>query len=217
MRSAQDLWFHAKRHARELVEDQWFDRTRHVHTSGDVPLRLAGIADAEKADSELYVPARPANIREALRAVPVRDLSEYTFIDFGSGKGRAIFVAAEMPFQRVIGVEFSARLHEQSSRNAQSYRFRGKTGSHVTPLHQNAMRFEFPQDPLVIYMFNPFGRATMQVVLDRLDASLQQHPRHVVVVLLWPRCGDQVAQVRGMQQVCATRRHEIFEAFAPHT
>ena len=65
-------------------------------------------------------------------------------------------------------------------------------------------------------MFNPLGPATMQVVLNNLDASLAQTPRHVIVVLLWPRCGDQVARVRGMQNVCATRRPEIFEAYAPH-
>ena len=105
----QDRWYHAKRRVRELVEDGWFDRTHHVRTMGDVALREAGIADADRADSELYVPARPANIREALRAAPVRDVSQYTFVDFGSGRGRALFVAAEMPFRRVVGVEFSGR------------------------------------------------------------------------------------------------------------
>ena len=97
-----------------------------------MPLRLAGIADADKADSELYVPARPADIRDALRVAPIQDASQYTFIDFESGKGRAIFVAAEMPLQRVIGVEFSVALHQEASRNAENFRFRGKSGRHVT-------------------------------------------------------------------------------------
>ncbi|WP_419804507.1 class I SAM-dependent methyltransferase [Terriglobus sp.] len=211
----RDRWFHLKRRVCEFFEDQWFDRTHHVHTSGDVSLRNAGIATGEEADSELYVPARPKHIREALHASPIPDASPYTFVDIGSGKGRTLFVAAELPFRRVVGVEFSARLHEQACRNVQTFRFRGKDGSRVEPLHQNAMEFRFPDGPLVLYLFNPFGAATMQVVLNRLNESLQRDPRHTVMVLLWPRCGEQVARVRGMQRVCGTQRHEIFQAYAP--
>ena len=213
--SWQDRWFHAKRYVREFVEDGWFDRTHHVHTMGDVSLGQAGIADGDKADSELYVPARPANIRDALRAAPIRDASAYTFVDFGSGKGRAIFVAAEMPFRRLIGVEFSAGLHAEACRNVETFRFRGRGAGTIEPLHLNAKEFVFPKGPLLLYLFNPFGAATMQVVLDRLAASLEQAPRHTVVILLWPRCGDQVERVPGMRRVCSTRRHEIFEAHAP--
>lgn len=211
----QDRWYQAKRRLREAVEDQWFDRTHHVRTMGDVSLWQAGIADADKADSELYVPARPANIRDALRDARIADASQYTFVDFGSGKGRAIFVAAEQPFRRIVGVEFSAKLHAEACRNVQTFRFRGQDGSRIEPLHQNAMEFAFPEGPLVLYLFNPFGAATMQVVLDHLEQSLLRDPRHVIVILLWPRCGDQVARVQGMQRVCATRRHEIFEAHRP--
>lgn len=213
--NVRDRWYHAKRRVRELVEDEWFDRTHHVRTTGDVALREAGIADADRADSELYVPARPANIREALRAAPVRDVSQYTFVDFGSGKGRALFVAAEMPFRRVVGLEFSGRLHEDARRNVRTFRFRGEDGSRIEPLHRNAMHFDFPHGPLVLYLFNPFGATTMQVVMDRLAASLARDPRHVAVVLLWPRCGEQVATVPGMRRVGGTRRYEIFEAHAP--
>ena len=213
--TVQDRWYHAKRRVREFFEDEWFDRTHHVHTLGDVALRDAGIADCDRADSELYVPARPANIRAALQAAPIHDASRYTFVDFGSGKGRALFVAAEMPFRRVVGVEFSASLHAAALRNAQAFHHRGKGGQHIEPLYGNAMHFEYPDGPLVLYLFNPFGAATMQVVLDRLAASLARDPRHVVVVLLWPRCGDQVANVPGMRRICQTRRHEIFEAHAP--
>ena len=211
----QHHWFHARRHVREWFEDQWFDRTHHVRTSGDVPLRKAGIAANEEADSELYVPARPAHIREALRAAPIADASRYTFVDIGSGKGRTLFVAAEQPFRRVIGVEFSAALHAQACRNAKTFRFRRQDESRVEPLHQNAMEFAFPDGPLVLYLFNPFGPATMQVVLDHLAASLQRNPRHTIVILLWPRCGDQVARLPGMKEVCSTQQHAVFQAYDP--
>lgn len=211
----QDRWFHAKRHAVEFVEDQWFDRTHHVRTAGDVSLVRAGIRSNDTADSELYVPARPAHIREALNAAPVADFSEYTYIDLGSGKGRTLFVAAEFGFKRIVGVEFSEVLHQQACSNALAFRHRGRRGDHIACAGQNAKAFEFPEEPTVLYMFNPFGAQTMQVVLNNLEQSLVRAPRHVVVVLLWPRCGDQVARVPGMHEVCRTAHHQIFEVNAP--
>jgi SAM-dependent methyltransferase len=77
----------------------------------------AGIPADLLADSEFYQPARPRHIREALRAVPVKDFSEHSYVDLGSGKGRTLFVAAELPFREVIGVEFSGVLHDQACAN----------------------------------------------------------------------------------------------------
>jgi len=38
--------------------------------------------------------------------------SEFTFIDFGSGKGRVLFLASEYPYKKIIGVELARMLHE---------------------------------------------------------------------------------------------------------
>jgi tRNA G46 methylase TrmB len=64
----------------------------------------------------MYGPVRVANAHAALRDLPLVHTqnggagggaySQYTFIDVGSGKGRVLFVAAEYPFRKVIGVEF---------------------------------------------------------------------------------------------------------------
>lgn len=199
----------------EFCEDQWFDRTRHVRTSGNVSLRAAGIAPDETRDSELYVPARPANIRQALREIPVQNVSDYVYIDLGSGKGRSLLVAAEKPFQQITGVEFSALLHRQACENIRRFRFRKHGSKQIDSLHLNAKDFVFPDQKTVLYLFNPFGYETVAHVLGNLKESLLRSPRHVVVVLLWPRCGDQVMEIPGMRLVKATRRHEMFEVNAP--
>jgi hypothetical protein len=54
----------------------------------------------------------------------------------------------------------------------------------------------------------------MRCVLRNLEASLQQHPRHVIIILLWPRCADQVAALQGMQLLQETRQYQIFETQA---
>ena len=200
----------------EFFQDQWFDRTRHVRTAGNVSLRDAGIT--QEGDSRFHMPARPWQVRRALAAAPVATASEYTYVDLGSGKGRSLFVAAELPFREVIGVEFSRTLHERAAANVRSFRHRGRRCGPVRSVHADATDFAFPQTPLVVYLFNPFGATTTQRVLDNLEASLRRHRRHVVVVLLWPVCGDQVARVAGMRPVghaLPTQWLQMFEAYPP--
>jgi hypothetical protein len=200
----------------EFFQDQWFDRTRHVHTSGDVSLALAGISAAEVPDSEYYVPARPEHIREALRAIPVEDVSSYSYIDLGSGKGRTLFVAADLPFRQIIGVELSNQLNEMACRNVTTFDWRKRQSREIKAIQMNAADFQFPAGPMVIYMFNPFGEDTMGRVLGNLAASLERDPRHVIIILLWPRCGNQVMRLNGMRLISQVRHFEIFEAHAPY-
>ncbi len=178
-------------------------------------LLRAGIAPDQQRDSELYQPARPRNIREALRGLPMQDVSDYTYIDLGSGKGRTLFVASDWPFRQVIGVEFSRTMHDLACRNVRTYRWWRRRCGRIDSVHGNAADFEFPDGKLVLYMFNPFGAETMQKVLNNLQHSLWLKPRHVVVILLWPQCQDQVAGVEGMLLIKASRRYQIFEAHAP--
>lgn len=49
-------------------------------------------------------------LRQILDRLPL-DFEEYTFIDLGSGKGRALLIASEYPFRAVVGVELSPKLH----------------------------------------------------------------------------------------------------------
>src|SRR5580693_6708790 len=54
-----------------------------------------------------YQPTEPALFHEMLasliQASPKIDFREFTFIDIGSGKGRALLMAADYPFRRILG------------------------------------------------------------------------------------------------------------------
>ena len=205
----------AARFVQEFVQDQWFDATRRVRTAGNMTLRRAGIA--RPADSEFYMPARPWQVRYALAtAVPAATAHAYAYVDLGSGKGRSLFVAAEWPFREVVGVEFSPLLHERAVANVATYRHRGRRCGPIRPVHADAADFAFPDGPLVVYLFNPFGADTTRRVFANLAASLQRQPRHAVVVLLWPRQGDVVAAVPGMQLTAhPVPWLQVFEAHRP--
>ena len=196
-------------------EDWWFDTTRHVQTSGLVGRPPASKIVGEIRDSHIYGPVRVANAHAALRDLPLGgggDYSQYTFIDMGSGKGRVLFAAAEYPFRNVIGVEFSNALHDDALANLKRYKYWGQRCADIEPVHADAREFEFPDDNLVIYLFNPFGPEVMGRMLANLERSLERHPRHVIVVMLWPDHSDVVERMAIMRVYRKTRRHHIFEA-----
>ena len=202
-------------------EDWWFDTTRHVQTSGLVGRPQASKIVGELKDSHIYGPVRVANAHAALRDLPLGhtqnggagggDYSQYTFIDMGSGKGRVLFVAAEYPFRKVIGVEFSNALHDDAVANLKRYKYSGRRCADIEAVHADARDFEFPDGNLVIYLFNPFGPEVMERMLANLERSLEKHPRHVIIVMLWPDHSDVVERMAIMRVYRKTRRHHIFE------
>ena len=90
-------------------------------TSGMVPTRDLDIEDeATKWQSNLYLGSPARVTRYIIDALDI-DPADYTFIDYGSGKGRALFVAAQQPFRKVVGVEISEQLHRVAENNLTRY------------------------------------------------------------------------------------------------
>ncbi len=193
------------------MEEWWFDTTRSIHTSGNLNSPRESRVVGQVKDSYMYVPVRVTNARAAFRDLPIEDHSKYTFIDLGSGKGRSLFVASELPFGKVLGVEFVADLHQQAVDNIARYRPRRQGCRTIESVHGNAAEFEFPNQNLVVYLFNPFGPEIMRPMLRNLMRSLEQNPRHAILLLLWPEHSDIVAQTPGLQLYKQTRRHHIYQ------
>jgi hypothetical protein len=167
------------------AEGWWFDWTRHVRTGGYLPLDGLTLAGGAKPGHE-YLAIRPRGARAALADLPVRNYADYTFVDLGSGKGRMLFLAAEYPFRRIIGVELARELHEAALQNIRRYRSPKQRCREIESIYMDAANYVFPDQPLVISLFNPFGPSVLREVLDRLNASAAAHPREVILILLYP-------------------------------
>ena len=139
-----------------------FDQAHQVDTSGLVP--------GEEIDSgslsDLYITAyygiSPSSLRQALARLP-EPTDAYTFVDLGCGKGRALLVAAEQRFRRLVGVEISPQLARTAQANTtREPRIQVEQGDAAT--------FTFPDEPLVIFLYHPF----LPPVLKRVLRNLQQ-------------------------------------------
>ena len=194
------------------AETWWFDFRRGVKTAGDVPLARLTLTGSPEGSLD-YIAGRIANARSALRALPIRDHSQFTFLDLGSGKGPVLFLAAEYPYRKIRGVEFAKELHLQAVENIAKYRSRKQRCGDIQSIHIDARSFQFPEENLVIYLFNPFGPAILDRVLDNLGASLARKPREVFLVSLYPEPLAPVFQSQPwLERRQTTRRYHVYRA-----
>jgi SAM-dependent methyltransferase len=183
------------------LKSWWFDVRHGVETRATKSDKLPLNYDRSRGFE--YLPIWPKMARAVFRQLPRVDYSEFTFIDLGSGKGRMLLFAAEQPFRRVLGVEMNKALHERAEKNIASYRNLRPACPDVQSIHADATEFEFPDENLVVYFFNPFGEAITQRVLERLGESLRRAPREVVVVMCYPEfayVADRMPHLRSYQE-----------------
>jgi SAM-dependent methyltransferase len=163
--------------------DSSFDQRHHTDTDGMVPTRDLDIADpATKWQSNLYL-GSPARVTRHLINSLAIDCKNYTFIDYGSGKGRALFVAAEFPFRRVVGVEISEQLHRVAEQNLRS--FRGKQACEIELWCGNALDYPLPAGDLVLHMYHPFGPDVLRQMLSHIRASGAVESRRILLPYLF--------------------------------
>lgn len=128
-----------------------------------------------------YQPTEPQLFHAILRAVP-SDLEGYSFVDLGSGKGRALLMASDFPFRRIIGVEILSELDAIAKQNIARYRGENQQCCDIESQCGDARGFVFPAEPTVLYLFNPFPQHVLIAVLENLDESLRAAPRAVYVI-----------------------------------
>lgn len=185
--------------------DLRFDRRFQVQTSGVVQTDQLDVPDHRRTHAVEYLPTSATALGWLLAKLPMSH-SDFAFVDMGSGKGRMLLIASEFPFQRVIGVELALELHEIAEQNILRFRSRNIRCRDVQAIHQDATEFEFPNQPLVLFLFNPFSAEILRPVVDRLVASLQAEPRQVYVIYHNPQHGE-IFQQTGTFQECLEDLH----------
>jgi SAM-dependent methyltransferase len=165
--------------ARDYGREIRFDRRHGVQTRGVRQYR--GDIDGVHG----YMPIRPRTFRRALAAAGA-PAGELTFVDLGCGKGAALVLASEYGFRRVVGVEFDGELAGVAARNLRESPTVRRSGARAEVVHADATRYGLPDEPLLVYLYNPFAGPTLQGVVDNVAASLRAAPRDLWVVYVYP-------------------------------
>jgi SAM-dependent methyltransferase len=168
--------------AAERAAEATFDRTYGVDTGGKIhPSAMHDVEGENWIYGTEYQATRPDLFEQMIGASDI-ELHRYSFIDYGSGKGRVLLLASRLPFRRVVGVEYSPMLHRIAEQNLHGARFLDRRSGPVESVCMDAVRFPIPEEPMVLYFFNPFERRIMESVRDNVVRSYEGNPRSIVVI-----------------------------------
>jgi SAM-dependent methyltransferase len=156
-----------------------------------------------------YFATEPWLFEEMMQALPI-DFQDFTFIDIGSGKGRALLMAAPYGFKRVIGVEVIPEWHRVAEENIRRFCAKGALAASESRC-MDARDYEFPAGPLVVYLFNPFPEPVFAAVLERLRQSVLKNPRPVFVAYRYVEFEGLLQQCGWLEKVAGAEQWAVYQ------
>jgi len=154
----------------------------------------------QKTSVHFYVPTTASVIYEILNSLPLQP-NNFAFVDMGSGKGRALMVASEFPFAKIVGIELSEQLHRTAEENVERYKPASQQCATFDLKCMDALEYAYGDEPLVLFLFDPFGREILRDVVANLEASLRANPREAYVVYVYPQYEDVLQNSSVLQRV----------------
>lgn len=98
-------------------------------------------------------------------------LEDYTFIDLGCGKGRALLLASRLPFREVIGIELNPELASIAQHNAERWQSLGQAHSRIRVDVGDATEPPLPAGPALLFLYNAFGEPMVRRLADNITSS----------------------------------------------
>jgi SAM-dependent methyltransferase len=158
-----------------------FDEEFGVRTSGLVAGRHLKSGHLHDHYATAYYGVAPSVFRALLRrwqkSRPGWPLEDVSFIDVGAGMGRAMLLAAELPFRQVVGVELNPTLTRIGRKNLAVWRASERAQTPMRLLCGDAVEFRLPEGPCLALLFNPFGAPVMRRLLAAWKKALAVQDR----------------------------------------
>lgn len=194
------VWFTWKRRGltyslRIAFAELYFEYRYNIDTiSMRLVSQITDVTDKDKEDSGSYQATHVYSFKKMFNHLEGVHSSSGSFLDLGSGKGRAMMLGALHGFRKIYGVEYSLDLCQVAEINISKFRKNLNAETEFLVINDNVLNYEIPSDVSVIYMANPFGNIIMSSILDRVEQSLINEPREIVIVYLNPLCRNLMLQ-----------------------
>lgn len=162
-----------------------FDEQFHIETERIAEIGSLDIESDNAKYAVRYQPSPPALIRDILSRLAIR-FNDFTFVDFGAGKGRPLLIASEFPFARIIGIEFSPELVKAAQENIKAFHSPLQQAKHIDVVLADVVNYVIPDVPLVCYFYNPFQRRIIEQVASMISVSSKKYHRDIYLVYVQP-------------------------------
>ena len=155
-----------------------FDRLHGTSTGSLIPGPELATGHRHDRHITAYHGVAPSLFRKLIErwlAQAVHPIEQTAFLDIGAGKGRAMLLAAEYPFRRIVGVELHPALAAAARENTELWHTR-HSGPPIRLEEGDAMRLRMPSGPCLVFLFNPFDAVLMDRLLTRLAHQFRNRP-----------------------------------------
>ena len=162
-----------------------------------------------------YQPTEAALFHEMIGAVSAQagfDFQDFTFVDLGSGKGRTLLMASDYSFRRIVGVELLPALHHAAVDNLSKYHSDSQKCFALGSTCADATEFDFPSEPTLLFLFNPFPEAGLRRVIANLEQSLREQPRKVYLLYHNPLLENVLSESAAVKQIGGTHQYAVYAA-----
>lgn len=198
-----------------------FDRAHGVQTSGLIPGRYLKTGHTHDRHSTAYFGVAPSVFHELLkrwkRSKPFAAIEQFTFIDVGAGMGRAILLAADYPFRKVIGIELNPLLVEVARQNLNTWHSGGAARAPLQIHCDDAVDARIPKGPCLAFLFNPFGPAVMRRLLQRWARVFAKRPGELDLLYVNPEQDHVIERQPGFKKLFGGQvRRSRADAIADH-
>ena len=161
-----------------------FDRKFGTETSGLIAGKVIARGTGIKVEElTAYYGIAPSILQTLLdiwltRTEPEAEIEHTVFLDVGAGKGRAMLVASQYPFQRVEGIELSPKLARVAEANIAKFE-QHPENDELSPLmliEGDATKHLLPSGPSLAFLFHPFELPVLQRFIAHIERTLAEHP-----------------------------------------
>lgn len=164
-----------------------FDKTHGTDTANNVLIQDLDIDYIHKIHANMYTPTASILFKEIIESLNL-NYKEYTFIDLGSGKGRVLLLASHYSFKKIIGIEFSKQLYIIAENNLKLYTSKIHTTNSFELYCENVTDYVFPNEDIVLYLFNPFDSHIISMIIANLHKTIIN--KHIIIIYYNPIFGD---------------------------
>ena len=166
-----------------IYNEKKFDLKYKTKTTGIIELNSLEIVSENRGNGVRYEATNSLIFSNIFQKLD-RNFKDSIFIDFGSGKGRAIMMAADYYFKLLIGVEFSSELCQIADQNIKRYSKKQQREINYKIINLDAVDFKVPSDADVFYFFNPFDEKIMNIIVDNIDVSVRRCRREILIIYI---------------------------------
>jgi SAM-dependent methyltransferase len=163
-----------------------FDQIYSTETSGLVPARDLATGHPNDEHVTAYYGVAPSILRSLVKqwlsTAPQHHITDYTFLDVGAGKGRAVLLASEFPFRQVIGVELNPAMAAIARANVDIWNHThtsDPTASATAPIQiiqDDALNLALPSTPTLVFLFHPFEDPVLKAFLRHIETAFADRP-----------------------------------------